>query len=96
MNNDLLKLMIFSISSAIGCINEPKIYGSLRIMEITEKLIELYNINTNEGNDQIIKILDMIKKDKLLCMTNEEKFEVFLNKALTDTIKFYKEAINEK
>jgi hypothetical protein len=99
MNDNLLKLMIFSISSSIGCINEPKIYGPLRLLEVTEKLIELYNINSNERNDQIIKILDMIKKDKLLCMTDEEKFKELLNKVLIDIIKVYEnkeEAINEK
>lgn len=67
------KLLAFLITSARGCVDEPPLYGPLRLIDAASKLIEIMK---NEGKitNELLEIQKLIEEKKDLVMYNEEDF----------------------
>ncbi|OAA87954.1 MULTISPECIES: DUF6092 family protein [Clostridium] len=79
MNEKLIELLAYIVSSAVGCLNEPKIYGSLRLIDTTQKIIELFNELNLVEDENLNKIANIINEEKSLCMSDDAAFEKMLN-----------------
>ena len=88
---DILDYIAYIVSSAKGCIKEPKIYGSFRLVDSIEKLIILLEKHNIVIDDDIKKIIKKIQNEKLSFMTDEEHFILMLDEVTSDLI----ETINE-
>jgi len=76
---DMNHLLIYMITSASGCVNEPKLYGSMRLADAASKLIVLLNKYDVPLNDKLNQVEERIGQDKLLCMDDEKGFVKMLN-----------------
>lgn len=92
---DLLKLFCYIITSARGCVEEPKLYGPLRLLDSMERIITLLD---NEGlaNDFLRKERAKIEENKYLLMQDEKGFTKFLNELVIDFTKKLKEGAGKK
>lgn len=81
MNEKINRLLAYIISSSIGCLKEPKIYGPLRLIDTTEKLIKLFIEQGYIKGEKYIELADIINEGKYSCMDDELEFEQMLNKA---------------
>lgn len=79
MNDKVYQLLAYIISSAIGCLKEPKIYGPLRLIDTTEKIILLFSDLGLFQEKQLNEIANIIEEEKWLCMSDELAFEQMLN-----------------
>ena len=79
MNEKFNQLLAYIISSAAGCIKEPKIYGSLRLIDTAEKLICLFDELGLVQDKRLSGLADVINEEKWLCMSDEKAFEDMLN-----------------
>ena len=79
MSRDMAKMLAFLASSAIGCLDEPPIYGPLRLLEALEKLIQYALEHEANAAPDLKKIAERIAAEKVLCMTDPEKFEELLH-----------------
>ncbi|MEW6622975.1 MAG: DUF6092 family protein [Bacillota bacterium] len=71
---DIEKLVHFIIVSARGCLDEPPVYGPLRLMETASKLLSLTG-DSNHYQD----LKNKIDEYKYLTLTNEEDFRQALD-----------------
>jgi hypothetical protein len=71
-------IMAFMISSAMGCMNEPPIYGPLRLIESMERLIGFAGENGLEQDPRLLDVMRKIQEGKILCMYDEEAFTALL------------------
>ncbi|MDH5695374.1 MAG: DUF6092 family protein [Dehalococcoidia bacterium] len=87
---DLLKLFCYIITSARGCLDEPKLYGPFRLVDSVERLITLLD---SEGlaDDFLKKERAKIEKNKYLVMQDEKGFTKFLDELVIDFTKKLKE-----
>ncbi|MGC8949478.1 MAG: DUF6092 family protein [Thermoprotei archaeon] len=85
------KLLAFLITSARGCVDEPHLYGSLRLIDAASRLI---NIMKNEGKatDELLKIQKLIEEKKDLVMYNEEEFIKLLDDLSRELAKIIKQS----
>ncbi|MCK4368134.1 MAG: hypothetical protein KAV68_00460 [Dehalococcoidales bacterium] len=92
---DLLKLFCYIITSARGCIEEPKLYGPFRLIDSVERIITLLD---NEGlaDDFLKKERVKIEENKYLVMQDEEGFIKFLDELVIDFTKKLKEGAVKK
>ncbi|MCE5209423.1 MAG: DUF6092 family protein [Chloroflexi bacterium] len=74
MKEDFYKILSFCISSAIGCVNEPSIYGPLRLIEAMEKFIDFGIENGITTHTEMDVLSEYIVQNKTLCMVDEEEF----------------------
>lgn len=76
----LFELATFLATSARGCIDEPRLYGSFRLLDALSRLLDLpkYASCLSGGPffDQIKKEID---EKKFLVMSNVEGFKDFLD-----------------
>lgn len=79
MKDKIYQLIAYIISSAIGCLKEPKIYGSLRLIDTTEKIILLFSDLGLFQEKQLTEIANIIEEEKWICMNDELAFEQMLN-----------------
>lgn len=72
------KLLSFLVSSARGCVDEPLLYGSLRLVDAAARLIDIME---EEGlaNDDLMKLRALIKDKMYLIMQDESDFKKFLD-----------------
>jgi len=91
---DLLKLFCYIITSARGCIEEPKLYGPFRLIDSVERIITLLD---NEGlaDDFLKKERAKIEEKKYLVMQDAEGFTKFLDELVIDFTKKLKESKGE-
>ncbi|MEM1520161.1 MAG: DUF6092 family protein [Candidatus Bathyarchaeia archaeon] len=71
------KLLSFLVNSARGCIDEPTLYGSLRLIDAAARLIDIME---EEGlaNDDLMRLRGLIKEKMDLVMYDETSFKEFL------------------
>ena len=93
LNDNHFKLLSFLITSARGCVDEPPLYGSLRLVEAASRLIGIMEkAKTKERiNEQIISMRELIEEKKNMVMYNEEEFVAFLDELSKKLAKIIKE-----
>ena len=74
MKEEFNEILSFCVSSAIGCVNEPPIYGPLRLIEVMEKIIDFGIKNGFTNHTEMDVLVGYITGNKTLCMVDEEKF----------------------
>ncbi|MCI2058685.1 MAG: DUF6092 family protein [Oscillibacter sp.] len=71
---DFYELLAFCSSSALGCMDEPPIYGPLRLIDCLEQLIRFGQARNIAGDPRLGELADYIEEHKLSCMYDEEEF----------------------
>jgi hypothetical protein len=73
LNNNHFQLLSFLITSARGCIDEPPIYGPLRLLDGASRVIDIME---KEGitHETILKIKNKIQMAIDIIMTDENEF----------------------
>ncbi len=88
---DILDYMAYIVSSAKGCINEPKMYGPFRLVDSIEKFMNLLTKYKLVDDEDINKVAEKIANEKFSVMTDEEKFIAMLDEVAFDLIDILKQ-----
>jgi len=83
------KVLSFLITSARGCVDEPKLYGPLRLIDAAARLIDVMEAE-GKINDDLRKLRDLIREKMYLVMYDEEGFIKFLDEASRELAKIIK------
>ena len=83
---EIIKLFAYMITSARGCVDEPKIYGPFRLIDSISKLYSILKENTLIGNEEVAKIIGKIEEKKYSCMTDEKEFVTMLDDVIDDFV----------
>lgn len=67
-------LLAFCSTSAIGLMDEPPIYGPLRLIDCMAQIIRLGKESGFINNDAICNLERYIEENKLTCMYDESRF----------------------
>jgi hypothetical protein len=79
---NLYELLAFLVSSAYLCINEPKLYGTFRLIDGASRLIELSLEGGQLEDDRFLRrFKESLDERKLLLMTDEKAYFGFLEDA---------------
>lgn len=73
MRDNDMELLSFCISAAINCMDEPAIYGPLRLLEVMIQVME-----SAENPERFGELLDYVREHKTLCMYDEDRFRAAL------------------
>lgn len=78
-------LATYLLTSARGCIDEPRLYGPLRLVEAVSRLISLAEGADGSTRDEFLfRAKDKIDANKHLVMESEERFVKFLDDLLVE------------
>jgi len=91
IKKDLLELFCHMSASARGCVEEPKLYGPLRMIDSMEKMIQLLE-KRGLADDFLKEEKEKIKEGKYLVMRDREAFVKFLDELVMDFTKKLKES----
>lgn len=83
---EIIKLFAYMVTSARGCVDEPKIYGPFRLIESISKLYSILKENNLIGNGEVSKIIEKIEEKKYSCMTDEKEFVTMLDDVIDDFV----------
>jgi len=78
LNDEHFKLLTFLITSARGCVDEPPLYGPLRLVDAASRLIEIMK-KEEKATPEIVKLQKLIEEKMYLVMYDEEEFIKFLD-----------------
>jgi len=77
--DEAFELLVFLITSARGCVDEPKLYGTFRLVDAASKLIGFVLENHPERSEAFLRDLKQeIDERKLSLMTDQEGYIEFL------------------
>ncbi|MGC8933427.1 MAG: DUF6092 family protein [Candidatus Methanodesulfokora sp.] len=95
IENPHFKLLSFLVSSARGCVDEPVLYGSLRLIDAAARLMDIME---EEGliNDDLIRLRELIKEKMNLIMHDEASFVEFLDYISQELARIVKKANSER
>lgn len=90
----LFEISSFLLTSAKGCLREPKLYGPLRLLTAFQRLALLPDYVPSLKRDKfLLEISDEIEKIISLTMTDQEAFEKAINEL---SVKLGREIKNRK
>jgi hypothetical protein len=90
LKSDQFKLLSFLITSARGCVDEPALYGPLRLVDAAARLIRIWE-KEDEVPAEIVRLRVLIEEKEYSVMYNEEEFISFLNELSKEIAKLIKE-----
>ncbi len=83
------QLLAFLITSARGCVDEPKLYGPLRLLDAASRLIDIME-DEGKSNDEILKLKELIEENIDVLMYDEEEFIRLLDELAKQLAKIIK------
>lgn len=84
------KLLAFLITSARGCVDEPLLYGPLRLVDAASKLIDIMRLE-GKAVEKLDEIQRMINEGKHLVMYDEEAFIRLLDDLVKELVNLIKD-----
>lgn len=79
---EAFELLVYLITSALGCVDEPRLYGSFRLIDAASKLIGFaIQVEDIEGAEFLRDLKQDIDKGKLSPMSDEKSFVDLLEDA---------------
>lgn len=91
LEDENFQLLAFLIASARGCIDEPHIYGSLRLIDAAEKTINII-LKKHGEIEEMREISKKIEKARSLVLVDEEKFAETLDEIMIQISKILRKA----
>jgi len=91
IEDEHFKLLTFLIVSARGCVEEPPIYGPLRLIDAAEKLIALMD-KMGKADESLREIMKTIHERKFSVMKDESEFIKLLDELVLKISRIIKEA----
>jgi hypothetical protein len=92
LEDEHFQLLAFLLTSARGCIDEPPIYGPLRLIDAADKLISIIVKKYGRELIELQEIGRKIEKARNLVLTNEEEFTKTLDELVRSLSKIIKKA----
>ncbi|MCL7383411.1 MAG: DUF6092 family protein [Thaumarchaeota archaeon] len=92
LEDEHFQLLAFLLTSARGCIDEPPIYGPLRLIDAADKLISIIVKKYGRQLTELQEIRRKIEKARNLVLTNEEEFTKTLDELVRSLSKIIKKA----
>lgn len=81
----VFELATYLLASARGCIDEPKLYGPLRLIDAISRLVMIHEkAECIHRDDFLLAAKERIDKKGLLVMVSEDEFTQFLDGLITD------------
>lgn len=78
-----IKLITYLVTSARGCVDEPKIYGSFRLVDSATRLFDtLRESGAIEDGSELAEVVEKINEYKYTCMTDEKQFVAMLDEVV--------------
>ena len=75
LEDGLFELALFLLISARGCVDEPRIYRSFRLMDALSRLCEVYSKSDKLEPDEFLsKLKEQVDRDKYKSIQSEEAF----------------------
>ncbi len=84
IRDEVLAVATYMLSGARGCVDEPKLYGPLRLIEAISRLIAMAESAGLPKDEFLIQAKRKIDANKHLVMESEEEFTKFLDDLLRD------------
>jgi len=84
LKNDSFNLLAFLVTSARNCVEEPKLYGSLRLIDAASRLIEILE-EVNMADEFFVEVGRRINEAKSL-MDDKGEFTDFLDVLILDFV----------
>ncbi len=83
LSQDFMDLTLFFLTAARGCVDEPHIYGPLRLVDGASKVLALGQKIEGERFDKFLsEVKEMIDREKYVVMESEEKFVALIDRLI--------------
>jgi len=81
----LFEYSLFLLTAARGLVEEPSLYGSVRLMDAVSRLTEIYSkVDTIKPDEFLLGIKKQIDIGKLQAMASEEEFVKHMDRILVE------------
>jgi hypothetical protein len=67
------QLLAFLITSARGCVDEPKLYGPLRLLDAASKLIEIME-DEGKASEEVLRLRGLVEEAIDVLMYDQKEF----------------------
>lgn len=87
-SKEIFDIVVFALSAARISTDEPPLYGSLRLIDLSSKIIRLQELVEKEKADKFLqRIREIIEEKKYTVMASEEEFVKVLDQLISECAK---------
>jgi len=81
----IFELGLFLLTAARGCVDEPHMYGPLRLVDAVSRLTDIYSKTDKlKKDDFMLRAKEQIDKNKYKVMDSEKEFVAFIDKMIVE------------
>jgi hypothetical protein len=85
---EIFDIVVFALSAARITADEPPLYGALRLIDLSSKIIKLQELVEGERADKFLqRIRRVIEEKKYIVMASEEEFIKVLDQLVSECAK---------
>jgi len=85
---EIFDIIVFALSAARISADEPPLYGALRLIDLSSKIIRLQELVEGERADKFLqRIRQIIEEKKYMVMASEEEFVKVLDQLVSECAK---------
>jgi len=84
-SDDIFRLALYLLTSARGCLDEPKIYGVVRLLEVLVRVIDFQTASKQLEKDPFLESMKpRIDRLKILIMENPKEVQEKLDETIRE------------
>jgi len=83
---DVLDVFSFMAVSARGCVEEPRMYGPLRLIDSVSRWYQVLKKNGLVADDRMEALVELIEREKYNVMTDEKAFIAMLDAVVSGLV----------
>lgn len=86
LNREIFDHILFLLTAARGCVDEPHMYGPLRLVDAASRIIGIYFDAGGMSDEFLSKLKTKIDEKKYLVMESEDEFVKFIDELIAESV----------
>ncbi|MEM1944795.1 MAG: DUF6092 family protein [Nitrososphaerota archaeon] len=86
LNREVFDHILFLLTAARGCVDEPHMYGPLRLIDAVSRIISIYFRVGGADDEFLDRLKRVIDEKKYIVMESEDEFIKFIEELIAESV----------
>ena len=86
LNREIFDYILFLLTAARGCVDEPHMYGPLRLVDAASRIIGTYQRVKGVDDEFLNRLKQLIDEKKYIVMESEDEFTRFIDELIAQSV----------
>ncbi|MEM1952892.1 MAG: DUF6092 family protein [Thermoproteota archaeon] len=86
LNREIFDFILFLLTAARGCVDEPHIYGPFRLVDAASRIIGIYFRVCGKDDQFLRNLKNTIDQNEYIVIESEKEFVKFMDRLIAESV----------